>query len=875
MILHLRRVAFLSLLALAATGSIRADALSVPVPLLPADANRPASEIVLAEETATRALQLGFPSVANVVLEQLLTRHDLSAQTRNDLLIQRSAALLDLGRLADAEALLKQFSGAPTPSLRLHVALVAARGHHIDTVKSELGAFKADALPEAERGWYPFLQGVVAEAGNDFPRASSFYQQAVDQAGGAVQRARFVLAREQARMVLGEATDGQINAFRQTIEKFPGRDIAYRAVSNLAIALSAKGDRSGAINVLQSQLQGLPREQHAFADEWSLLLGLISGPAEGVGRNALRNLLSNGADRDKQRVALQLLARTSTESPRRDEYRAKLDELIAAPKPHPLLEELLLFRAQLALTDRNQGQSNLTRAEEDANQLLERFPGSQLKGLAYGILTDAAWERGQYRNAANLASKARESLPAGETRAQLGVLLAEAYFRGADFVSAANAYRAASSEVPEGVKPGDLIFQQVLSEIGALRLDQAAKLLDEQSKNPRFDPTNRWEAEWNLARELQGSGKISVAYDRMNRLLETPAEAASIPPELRARMRWLQARLSYDAGDFKRTFALTESLLSGLQDIEPSLRADIASTTMLLQVQANFAMNANAPSDKTTDLLKRLRAEYPTTDAAVYSYIVESDAAARKGRLVEAQGLLTELVTKYSESPYAPFALYEAAGYAEQRGQSASYHEANDLIERLVTTYPKSDLVFYARLRQGHLLRNLTEFARAQQVYEELDNNRQFAEHPGRAAAELALADTHAAQAANDPSHLEAAHRIYERLLDLPSAPIALRIEAGHKLGLSLARHGQPDKATRVWGSVINFLADARIDPQSFGAEGRYWLSRTLIEFADLLRRENKLEEAREAYDLILKSGLPGASIAQENIATIQPPLPR
>lgn len=875
MIPFLRRLAFACLLALASGSSGRSQPLSAPAPLSSAVKAPPASTLLLTHDAASRALQLGFPSAANALLEPLLNRPDLSAETRNALVLDQVSALLDLNRPADAELALKQYSGPPSPSYHLHQALVAAKSRHVDVVRSELGAFKAEDLSELERGWYPFLQGLVAEAANDFPRAASHYQQAIDQASSVIQRARFVLSREQARLMFGEATEAQVATFRQTIEKFPGRDVAYRAVSNLAIALNVRGDRAGALNVLQTQLQGLPREQHGFYDEWSLLLGLIAGPAEPVGRNALRNLLSLGSDRDKQRVALQLLARTSSEPPRREEFRAKLDELIAAPKPHPLLEELLLFRAQFAVSERNQGQANLTRAEEDANQLLERFPGSQLKGLAYGILTDSAWERGQYRNAANLASKARESLPPGEIRAQLGVLVAEAYFRSGDFVSAADAYRAAVKEAPSGVKAGDLIFQQVLSEIGAGRTEDAARLLDERSHDPRFDPMNRWEAEWNLTRALQNDGKVDLAYQRLNRLLENASEFGSIPAELRARMRWLQARLSFDGGDFKRTLALTESLLGSLEEITPALRADIASTTILLQVQASFALNANAPSNQTTDLLKRLRAEYPKTDAAVYSFIVESDAAARKGRLVEAQGLLTEMVVKYPKSPYAPYALYEAAGYAEQRGQSASYHEANDLIERLVTTYPESELVFYARLRQGHLLRKLTEFARAQQVYEELDNNRQFADHPGRAAAELALADTHAAQAANDPAHLEAAHRIYERLLDLPSAPIALRIEAGHKLGLSLARHSEPDKAMRVWGVLINFLADARIDPNSFGAEGRYWLSRTLLEFADLLRRQNKLEEAREAYDLIIRSGLPGASLAQENIARIQPPIPR
>lgn len=843
------------------------------VPLVAASvpAVRPPSETLLSYEAAQRALQMGFPSLAEQMIQKLLESAELTVAVQNQLVIERATALLDDNRLADAEQALQQFSGSPTPAFRLRLAMVAARSRRFDAVRSELGAFKAEDLPESDRGWYHFLQGLVAESANDFNRSVQMYQQAVEAGGSSIQKARFVLAREQSKLILGETTDGQVASYRQNMERYAGRALGYRAVSDLAIALNARGDRGGAMGVLQTQLQNLPREQRLVSDEWLLLLGLIGGPADGTGRNALRTLLTNGTDRDKQRVALQLLARNTTDLSQRAEFRAKLDELIAAPKPHPLLEELLLFRAQLALSDRKEDQSNVTRAEEDATQLLQKFPGSQLKGFAYGILTNAAWERGQYRNAASLAFKSREQLPAGETRARLGLLVAEAYFRGNDFVSAADAYGAALDELPVGIHAGEIIYQQVLSEIRAGRLEQAAQLVDDRGHDPRFDPINRWQAEWNLARALQANGKITLAYGRLNQLLDIAPDSTLIPAELKARMKWLQAKLSFDVREPQRTLTLTNALLGSLESLSPTIRADIASNTLLLQVQANFSLNQGAPSDQATALLQRLRKEYPATDAAVDSYIFEADAAARKGQLVNAQTLCTSLADNFPKSPRAPMALYQAAGYAEQRAQPANYIEANNLVDRLVHTYPDDDLVFYARLKQGHLLRKLSEFGRAQQVYADLDNNPMFEQHPQRAAAQLALADTHAAQAVNDPSHLETAHRIYERLLDLTSAPADLRLEAGYKYGLSLSRHGQTDNAIRVWGSMMSFLKNTGSKSDALGANGRYWLSRSLLEFAELLRREGKLDQAREAYDLVIRSGLPYGGLAQEGITRLQP----
>ena len=55
----------------------------------------------------------------------------------------------------------------------------------------------------------------------------------------------------------------------------------------------------------------------------------------------------------------------------------------------------------------------------------------------------------------------------------------------------------------------------------------------------------------------------------------------------------------------------------------------------------------------------------------------------------------------------------EAALQAERRGQDANFAEANRLIEDLVKKYPSSDLVFYARLKQGDLLRKLIAAAEA------------------------------------------------------------------------------------------------------------------------------------------------------------------
>jgi len=818
--------------------------------------------------SAQRALEMGFPSIAADLYQRLLDNPATKIELRNQLTVDLTTALLDEDRTSEAAAALQKYIGLPSAAYRLRQALIAMREKRFDDARNASTAIAVDELPLSDRSWYYYLQGTLADVARDLNRSGALYQQAVEAAVSESQRIRFVLANEQARLSLGEFSEPRAAALRQNVDRLQGRAL-YLAVGSYAVVLNGLGKRSEAVTLLQRQLQVLPLEERATSDEWRLMLGLISGPDDAVGRNALGSLLANGSDRTKQRVALQLLARSSSSGASRDDFRRRLDELFGAPTTHPLIEDLLLFRAQVALNEKN-----YARAETDATRLLEQFPGSQLKGLALGVLTGVFWEQGRPRQAASQAAKAREVLPPGEAHAQLGVLVAEAYFRARDFRNAADAYAAALDEVPAGVQPGQLMFQRLISEIEvavagegrADRFDQALALLNQMASDKRFDSTNRWQAEWNLARALEAAGEVAKAYDRLGRLMATPAEVAGLPPDLRAQLGWLQANLSLKAGDPARTLTLADRLLDSLEGADAGLKTQIASMTMLLQAQADFALTPPKP-DAATERLARLREDYRNSDAAVYSYIFEADNLAAHGQLVDAQVLSQKLADEYKTNSYAPYALYQAAQYAERRGQRY-LNDAYNILERLITNYPKSDLVFYARLKQGNLLRMTNDNPGAQPIFEQLVN--EFSQHQDVLAARLALADCHAAQATADDSHRESAGVIYLGLLDLQTASPDIRAEAGFKYGLGLSERGDATRAMEVWGRLITTFLPDDTKMAALGAKGRFWISKTLFKMGDLYEKQSKREQAREAYDLIIKKDLPYAAQAQERLARFQ-----
>ncbi len=896
----------LLLLLLVAPIAVRAAGPLVdPSPLVPAGGPAAPGGGLVSLDRARSALAMGFPSIAAGQLEQLLASPDTAGTDPNALVLDLVSARLDDGDPAAAGVALKRYLGVPTAAYQLRAGLVAALLARPVEARPAFAAIRPEELTADDRSWYYFLQGMLADAAGDFAGSGTAYQRAAESAVSDLQKSSFLLAQSMAQLITSRRiTEAQAASLKDNADRNFGRGVGYGFAHSYAVAEAALGHTPEAVAYLQQQLRALPTAEHAPSDDFRFLLGQIEGAAPGgAGRNALEGLLTDGTDRNRQRMALQLLARGSTAGAVREEFHAKLTELIKLQPPHPLLEDLLLFRAQLALADKHYtgDPDKDPGAEEDAARLLASFPGSQLKPEALGVLTGAAWELGLYRTAANAAAQTRAALPPGDRRAaSLGVLVAEAYFRTGDFQSAADAYAAALNSPPDGVPPGGLIFQQMMAELKTGRTDDAGRLLDRFADDPRLDPVNRWQAEWNLARALQATGATAAAKTRVDRLLGPPAEAvpdrAALPADLRVRMQWLQARLALDSGAaalvepalaqnfLQEARTLAQALLGLLADpagLGDDFRQEVTAETLLLRAETEFKLGLETDALAT---LKQLRTDLPATDAALHSYLDEADHLENKADYVGAENVLKTLAEGFKasrvapggpprgaakrveqENNYAPYALYRAALNEERRGPEF-YKAANDTLNTLVTTYKHHDLVFYAQLKQGDLLRRLNQFGAAQQIYENLVNN--FTANADWLKADLALAACHRAQAqaATNDSHYKSALEIFEQLHYLANAPPDLRAEAGFQYGDLLAQHGQNGLAETAWMSMVTTFLHDDATAGKLGATGRAWLARALLHAGDLLAVEHKFEEARNAYQLLISTGLPFQAVANDSL---------
>ncbi|MFI5336803.1 MAG: tol-pal system YbgF family protein [Opitutales bacterium] len=824
---------------------------------------------IAAERRADDALEAGFPSTAATDYRSILAEAALPADARFRVELSLVSALLDAGDLGAAEKELQSYEGPRNAAYHLRTGLLAAQGRHLPQAKTALAAIRPDELVPVDRGWWHFLQAQVADAENDIDRRNKAYAEADKAAVSELQRVTFLLGQQQALLRVGPPSEAQLNTWRGNMERNAGTRPGYMAARAYATGLAALKRTGEAKSILQRQLANLPASERETADQFRLMLGLIAGAESSEGRRAFRDLVRDGLKPDTQRTALYLLARGARNPEERGQLRRDLSELIEAPVLHPIIEDLLLVRAHTELADHQ-----YSLAEDDARLLLERYPGSPLMTAALGVRLSVAWDLKRYRSAADFSTRLRAALPPGREHAELGVLLAEAFFRSGafdphDYQNAADAYDAALREAPLAAPAGDLLFQRVLSDIRSDRLEAAAAFLDSMTGNPAFDAVSRWQAEWNLVKAMQVKGQTAAAQARVEKLIGGAGPGSTVPAQLRIRLLWLRARLSYDNGQPAAADKQVDVLIEALRGapLEPALRSDVDSTARLLKAQALFALGRDAEA---AALLERLRADYKGAKAAVYSYIVQAAWYSQKGETVQAQQLLIKLADTHPESEFAPLALYEAALCAERRGLDDHLREADRLLEdRLIRNYPHDELVFYARLKEGDLLRKLNDFSSARLIYENLVNN--YGQHPDVLLAQLALADSLSAQGGNSVVNYESAAALYERLRDLPTAPVDLRAEAGYKWGYALAHRAQPAKAQTVFWSVADdFLLDATAAAK-LGPKGRWWVARSLLELGQLLEDSGRLDEAQRAYHLIVDNHLSGSAQAQAKLARYHP----
>jgi outer membrane protein assembly factor BamD (BamD/ComL family) len=704
----------------------------------------------------------------------------LSAQLRLRWELEGISSAIESGFLAVADTLssrLLEQPDLPPESYLLSGAYLTFFQGAFEAAEEQLESIDPFALTMEDRAWHRLLEGLILSRKGQTEAAFETLQQAETMAGNELLRNQFEIIRFREELAQGSSDDATISALRESVRSMSGERGGFEAARLLAVALNNAGDTTAAIELLSSQLTAPGLREFNLRPEFLMLLGSIAGSESARGGLALKEIVSSDSPSAQPAIALTMLAQSVATDEDRQALLEAIEGWLEQLPGHALSDRLLAYQSYFLSLE-----GDFERAEASSLALLERFPNSPYASNALRMLAYTSWNQNppRYRTAADYLNQLRQRFPNTEDSLEAGILIADCYFLNGDYASASDAYGAilkdASAEMVSGI-----FYQSILAEIAADRPSSAADLIDEGRVDGRLSEDNLWQAEWNLLDFLRREERVEEAYDRIRSVLEAPSGAAALSSGLALRFKWLDARLTLEAGPPVEAIAKASALIEALDQPEyaslpDSLRTEVESHLLLLQGEAELAAGQKEAGLATFAIL---RETYPDGGPTILSYLVESRNESSSDNLVNAQQSLVALVDRFPTSEYAPIALWEAALNAEQRGLNIHLQEAIGILERLVTRYPSHELVYYARLKQGDLARRLNDFPTALLLYERL--LALFPNHPERYRAELSRADCLMAIGSDDPARFDQATVIYERNCLLPPVPLPIRMEAGFK----------------------------------------------------------------------------------------------
>ena len=818
---------------------------------------------------AERAQAAGLASLAETIYRRLLLREETvnSAQSAS-LKLGLAKALIAQGRYVAARRQLESVAEDLRDArhgLYWAISIYGKGGPRIDfeAFRPALARVDPEELPPGDLAWFSFLEGLDAESRGDLEEAQAAFNEAARLAETDPLRWHFESLALRQEILNGPADELMVPELSARLRSLEGEAAAFPFVREYAVLLHRLGRSAEAVDSIDRELDnnsaGYAMRQR---EQLRLLKGLISGADSETGRAALKELIRSGESRDLMGIALQLLAR----APEGDEDLFEfLKVMISQTEPHPLLGQMYYLRGQLALRFPDDPEM-VALAERYARTLLDQFPGLSSVTNVYRLLAFAALNREppQYRTAADFLIQLRDQTENPADLVILNQLIGDCYFLNGDFTNAVDFYTVARNRQLSPESNPELFMRLVTAQVRSGAVEAAMQLIDEADFAGNISQQNRWRAEWNVAQALQAAGSIERALRRVRLLLEEPG-TGSVDALLDIRLRWLEAYLSLEAGSIEGVQERISGLLARLDSLPQGELSEAAFELLLTEIRLlrGNALIRSGDSSAGIAELEVLREQYADTAAAQRSYLIEAAYHGEVEAFEKAQNTLVKLVEENPESHLAPQALYEAALYCERRGVER-YRDAIVLHNNLAEEYPDDPLYYYARLKQGNLLRAMNEFADAQTVYENLINR--YPAHQLRYLAELSRADCLLALAGNEPGELADAISQLERLLDLPNLPLNFQAEASYKWAFALGRTGRTKKAKEVLSMGIAYLLPEPARADQLGASGRYWLARSMLRLGAILEEEASNEEARRMYRNIILHNLPGRNIAISRI---------
>lgn len=808
-------------------------------------------------ESAKRAMDMGFPSLAITFYKALLEHPAANVQEKVIYRKKLLEAYLHQGNWEDARQQLFELQGDRSSEVSLFRALFQFRQKNIYMADRYLEQVNDETLPPKYLPWYYLLQGLVLDFDGQREKSSELFEKAKSLAMNADQLGRIEIAIVQSEFFHTEATESMAIDLQNQLKSFRGQSTEADFLRQYVIILHLLGRSGEALSKIEEYLSrnsDLPlKDRNSFL----LLTSQIAEKDSPKSSIALRTILGGEPDPDSMNIAFTLLMQNLNSEKDYNEAETFFETLLEQNEQHPMAENLLF-----ALIILEQKKSEYVDAEKYALELIEVFPGSAWITPTYNMLASIALSQNppKFRTATRYLNQLLELEKDPRKRVQIRFWIAHCYFLDADYANAFTSYKNLVTATQDKELSGKALFQFTNTGIKIGDLTEVTDFLD-QLDFGLVEGEYRWQSEWNLILALKEKKGIQEAVGRVRSLRSENIE--DLPPELALRFMWFETQLTFRDSRDEQVISLANSILELRSQLDESLIPksildDIQAQTLLVKGRALFRLNEK---EEALSVFEQLRKTYPDQDASAISMHIEASYFSSVGLSVESQARLVQLAGQYPKSPIAPRALLEAALNAEKRGIKNSYEEAINLLNNLLEKYPKSSYVFDARLKQGHLLRRLSQFGAALKVYENLIQD--FKNDDRVIQAEISRIDCLNAMGNRNEKMYGDAIVYLENLIDNQETPKVL-VELRFKLGLLYKQTNQLSKAEQVWWKNVEMLASNEQNNSGF------WMSKSILELGDLLIKREAITEAEGLLRFILDYQMPGIAIAKSRLERLK-----
>lgn len=561
---------------------------------------------------------------------------------------------------------------------------------------------------------------------------------------------------------------------------------------------------------------------------------------------ALRQAVALSPDA-RQRVPLkQLLVRMYLRDDDTDAALKLLEQCRAEAPNEAIAAELQLEKAEALL------QAKRFEESDEAYQIyldVATDPAGLARAYFGKGLAMASPDLERFAEAASAFDKAVKGLEQPAERADALFKAGDAYYGSEKFEDAEKRYRSFVTSFPEHENVPAALYQLGLSLANTGRRADALETF-ETLENEYADTPFAEQAALRSADVMLAEARREAALDKYMQIGQTYTNS----PETQALSLHQRGIVLYQ--NFGRYAEAQEAFDAVIAKYPESEYVPQAS------YMRGFCLYSQGQKEEAVKTCKDFIDQYPESKWRPEVIFWLAEQYYNRGHYKMSEPLFLSIANEYKGHWLAPRALYWAGRAAASQ---ANYVGAIERYSEVAKTYAENEILPHTRFAQGDALSELGEFARAILAFEEIIKN--YPESYLVNAAWGRKGDCQFSLAADNPSRYAEAMSSFQAILDRPSAPMALKLQAEYKVGRCLEKTNVPDKAFSRYMNVVYTFINENVERSP---DSVMWFTRAAFGTATLKEREKAWAEAVKVYERVIEADVPSRDEAAKRIEKIK-----